>query len=108
MKRGEPFKEVLAAPEAGKVSLFKNNNYENSVCLVIGSSQMGQNSYVFDAYVGQNLIQPDRLDPYGLGSILQRGISDLRSAFCTKVKVSGSISFRLGKVEARASSILAA
>lgn len=51
---------------------------------------------IFDTGAGPNLIRADVLDTSGQGSIGQRDMLDIRNAFDTRLKVSGTITLHLG------------
>lgn len=78
-KPDEPYKDVLAFPETGEISLFKNRNYQVFVSIRLESSRMRTILCVSDLGAGPNLIRADVLDPSWLYSILQHDMLDICS-----------------------------
>lgn len=93
--------DVVAFPETGEGSLFKNNNYQVSVSISISSSRVRQIICVFDTDTGPNLIETDVLYPGWLDSIRQRDRSNIRSASYANLDVSGTITTYLLMGESR-------
>lgn len=64
-------KDVLAFPDTGEVSLFKNKNYQCSVSIGIHSSQMHLVVCVFNTGAGPNIIRVDALVTVTLADTIQ-------------------------------------
>lgn len=61
----EPYKDVLAFPDTGKVSLFKKKGYHFSVSIDMNLSRMRPLLCLFDTGASPGLIRAEVLDPAG-------------------------------------------
>lgn len=102
----EPYKNLFAFPETGKVSLYKDRKYHFFVSFRLESSVTCLTICVSDSGAGPNSFRADVLNPNWLDNIHQLDLADIRSASDSNLKVSGTVTrqLRIGKARTRINS----
>lgn len=76
-KPEELYRDILALPETGEISIFKSSTYKVSVCIRFDSSNIRPFVCMFDTGAGLNLVGADVLDQSLLNNICQSDMLEI-------------------------------